>query len=144
MGGIKLKVIEKIYDITPGNQKILTDTSNIPMKKLNDQDIEIFINILESLDFENYVAIRCEPKSSRYKHSKINFKKRNLEGQGLKIIIPSNIIDIYIRLAIFLRLKLSGDTDTLTEASNFFDELYKRGEIQNEQQFRKAVNKFQI
>ena len=48
-------------------------------------------------------------------------------GKGIeKIIIPSNIIDIYTRLEILLGLKLSGHTDTLTEASNLIDELYKR------------------
>ena len=67
----------------------------------------------------------------------------DLEGQGVKIIIPSNIIDIYTRLEILLGLKLSGHTDTLTEASNLIDELYKRGEIQNKQQYRNALNKFQ-
>ena len=54
----------------------------------------------------------------------------DLEVEGVKIIIPSNIIDIYTRLEILLGLKLSGHTDTLTEASNLIDELYKRGEIQ--------------
>ena len=66
-----------------------------------------------------------------------------LKGKGIeKTIIPSNIIDIYTRLEIFLDLKLSGHTDTLTEASNLIDELYKRGEIQNKQQYRNAPNKF--
>ena len=69
------------------------------------------------------------------------FDEINLEGQGVKIIIPSNIIDIYTRLEILLGLKLSGHTDTLTEASNLIDELYKRGEIQNKQQYRNAPNK---
>ena len=68
----------------------------------------------------------------------------NLQGEGVKIIIPSNIIDIYTRLEILLGLKLSGHTDTLTEASNVVDELYKRGEIQNKQQYRNALNKFKI
>ena len=67
----------------------------------------------------------------------------DLEGLGVKIIIPSNVIDFYTRLEIFLGLKSSGHTDTLTEASNLIDELYKRGEIQNKQQYRKALNKFQ-
>ena len=53
MGSNKFKINEKIYDITPGNKKVITDTSNIPLKKLNDKDKEIFVNILESLDFEN-------------------------------------------------------------------------------------------
>ena len=47
-----------------------------------------------------------------------------------KTIIPSTIIDIYTRLEVLLGLKLSGHTDTLTEASNLIDELYKRGKIQ--------------
>ena len=66
----------------------------------------------------------------------------DLEGQGMKIIIPSNIIDIYTRLEVLLGLKLSGHTDTLTEVSNLIDELYKRVEIQNKQQYRNALNKF--
>ena len=66
----------------------------------------------------------------------------DLQGEGVKVIIPSNIIDIYTRLEILLGLKLSGHTDTLTEASNLSDQLYKRGEIQNKQQYRKAPNKF--
>ena len=75
-----------------------------------------------------------------------NIKKEepDLEGQGVKIIIPSNIIDIYTRLEVLLGLKLSGHTDTLTEASNLIDELYKRGEIQNKQQYRNALDKFKI
>ena len=56
-----------------------------------------------------------------------------LKGQGVKIIIPSNLIDFRTRLEVLLVLKLSGRTDTLTEASNLKDEFYKRVEIQNEQ-----------
>ena len=65
-----------------------------------------------------------------------------LQGQGVKIIIPSNIIDIYTRLEVSLRLKLSGRTDTLTEASASIEELYKRSEIQKKKQYRNALNKF--
>ena len=67
----------------------------------------------------------------------------DLQGEGNeKVIIPFNIIDIYTRLEILLGLKLSGQTNTLTEASNLIDKIYKRGEIQNEQQNRRAPNKF--
>ena len=66
----------------------------------------------------------------------------DLQGEGFKIIIPSNIIDIYTRLEVLLGLRISGHSDTLTEASNLIDELYKRGEIQNKQQYRNALNKF--
>ena len=129
MGGNKLQINENNYDITPGIQKVLTETSNILLKKLNDKDNEKFINILESLDFENHKAIRGESKLDRYKQSKTNFKKRvdksDLEGQRVEIIIPTNMIDIYTRLEILHGLKLSGHCDTLTEASNLIDELYK-------------------
>ena len=74
-----------------------------------------------------------------------NFKKEepvNSEGEGIqKIIIPSNIIDIHTRLEILLGLKLSGHSDTLTEASNLIDELYKQGEIKNKQQYQNALDK---
>ena len=66
----------------------------------------------------------------------------DLQGERVKIIIPSNIIYIYTTLEVLLGLKLSGHNDTLREASNLIDELYKRGEIQNEQQYRDALNKF--
>ena len=66
-----------------------------------------------------------------------------VKGRAIKnIIIPSNIIDIYTMLEVLLGLKLSGHTDTLTEAKNLIAELYKRGEIQNKQQYRNAPNKF--
>ena len=141
MGDKKLKIDEKIYNITPGIQKVLTDTSNIPIKQLNDQDGGIFIKILESLNFESYKAIRGESKSGRYEQPKTIFNKHIFEGQGVKTIIPSNIIGIYTRLEALLGLKLNGHTDTLIEASNLLDELYKRGEIQSKQQYRNALNK---
>ena len=46
-----------------------------------------------------------------------------------------------LRLQILLGLKLSRHTDTLTEASNLIDEIYKKGEIQTEQQYKNALNK---
>ena len=75
-----------------------------------------------------------------------NIKKEEpLDGEGIhKIIIPNNIIDIYTRLEVLLGLKISGHTDTLTEASNLIDALYKLGEIQNKQQYRNVLNKFKI
>ena len=142
MGGNKFKINEKIYDITPGIQKVLTDASNILMKKLNVKDREIFNNVSENLDLENDKAISGESKSGRYKQSKTNFKKHISEEQRIPIIIPSNIIDIYTRLEILLGLKVSVHTDSLAEASNLINELYKRGEIQNKQHYRNALNKF--
>ena len=66
-----------------------------------------------------------------------------LKGNGIeKIISPSNIIDIYTRLDILLGFKISGHNDTLTEARNLIDQLYKLVEIQIKQQNRNALNKF--
>ena len=141
MGVNKLKIDGKIHEIPQSIQKVSTDTSNIPIKQLNEKDRDIFTNILESLIFENYKAIRGESKLGRYKQSKSNLIKHNLKGEGVKIIIPSNIIDIYTRLEALLGLKLSGHTNTLTEASALIDELYKRDDIQNKQQYQNALNK---
>ena len=66
-----------------------------------------------------------------------------LQGEGVKYVIPSTLIDIYIGLEIIKGLKLSGHTGTLRDlASNLFDALYRRGEIQNERQYRNALDKF--
>ena len=45
------------------------------MKKLNDKDRKIFKIFLQSLNFENYKAMRGESKSGRYKISKTIPKK---------------------------------------------------------------------
>ena len=66
----------------------------------------------------------------------------DLKRKGVRNIIPSNVIAIYTRLEVLLGLKLSGHTNTLTEAGNLIDELFKRGEIQNKQQYRNALEKF--
>ena len=66
----------------------------------------------------------------------------DLECQGVKITIPSNFTEIYTRLEVLLGLELSGHTNALIKASNLIDEIYKRGKIQNEQQYRNALNKF--
>ena len=72
----------------------------------------------------------------------ITLDSDDLQGEGVKIIIPSLIIAIYSRLEVLLGLKLSGHTETLTEANNLIDELDKIDEIQNEQKYRNALDKF--
>ena len=47
----------------------------------------------------------------------IEDKSADLQGEGVKTIILSNIIDIYTRLEKLLGLKLFGHIDSLTEAS---------------------------
>ena len=55
--------------------------------------------------------------------------------------IPSDSYAIWTRSQNLLGLKLSGHTDTLKEASQLNDELYKRGEIETEQQHHTAIDK---
>ena len=143
IGGTEVEINNKIFNIRQGIQNVFTQTSNIPLKELNNQEREIYNNILKTLDFEKYKPKFGDSKSYRYKQFKSNFNKRNLEGQGIeKILNPSNIIDIYTRLEVLLGLKISGHSNTLREASNLKDELYKLGEIERKQQYRNAPNKF--
>ena len=65
----------------------------------------------------------------------------NLQGGRLKTIMPSYIFEICTRLEVLLWWKLSGHTNNITEASNLMNEIYKRGEIRNEQQDRNALDK---
>ena len=66
----------------------------------------------------------------------------DLQWDGMKITISCNNIDFWTRLELLLALKQSGHSDTLTEASYLIDEIYKGGEIKNEQQYRNALDKF--
>ena len=125
-----------------------------------DEDKLTLYNILKNVGFYSMIHNKGL-KSARKKDALYNLPKaiaefrnptlpeiaiieglsNDLEGYGVEIIIPSKIIDIYTRLEI-LCLKLSCHSDTLTEASNLIDELYNRGEIQNKQEHRNALDKF--
>ena len=154
--GDTIKINENVYELTPEIYKALTYTSYTGNTMKNENDILMMYNIIRDIGYNGI--------GDRDSKRKIFFTKKlpklvediqnktfdeitddsdDLQGDGVKIIIPSNIIDIYTRLEVLLGLKFSGHTDTLTEASNLIDELYKRGEIQNKQQYRNALSKFQ-
>ena len=154
LGGDRIQIKDNIYDLTPEIYKALSDTGYTGKNMKNENDILMMYNIINDL---GYTGIGDKP-SKRKTFFTITLPKLVEEignkifeeitdnpgdlGQGVKIIIPSNIIDIYTRLEVLLGLKLSGHTDTLTEASNLIDELYKRGEINTKQQYQNALNKF--
>ena len=156
IGGDKLRIRDNVYELTPEIYKALSDTGPTGKDMKNENDILMMYNIIKDL---GYTGIGDKP-SKRKIFFTITLPKlveeiqnrtfeeitlasdNDLQGEGVKIIIPSNIKDIYTRLEVLLGLKLSGHSDTLTEASNLIDELYKRGEIQNKQQYRNALNKF--
>ena len=140
-----VEVEGKKFNITPNLQKVFTYTTGKSLKKLDKAENRTYKKLLETLSYESFKPKSGEITSGRYKNTQKILNPGNLQGQGIeKFIIPSNIFDIYTRQEILLGLKLSGHTDTLTEASNLIDELYKRGEIQNKQQYRNAPIKFQI
>ena len=131
------------FNITPNLQNVFTDTTGKSLKKSDKTEIITYKQLLKTLNCKNYKPKFGENKSGRYKNTRNILVRNNLHGRGIeKFVIPSNIIDIYTRLEILLGLKLSGHTDTLTEASALIDQLYKLGEIQNKQQYRNALNKF--
>ena len=150
LGGNKILVGDnKVYDISIEMHKALSNSTYTGKSMKNKEDDLKLYNFLTDI---GYTKNRSKNKTSQMKFfTKLinqfrNIKKEEpniLKGQGIeKIIIPANIIDIYTRLEILLGLKLSGHSNTFTEASNLIDELYKLGEIQNNQQYLNALNKF--
>ena len=157
LGENRISINNQEYDIKPNIQEYFTNTQQTT-KNMDDEDKTTVYNILKNLGF--YSTRHTKGKNSaRMKDALKNLPREiakirnsplpaienesdNLQGEGVKIIIPSNIIDINTRLEVLLRLKLSDHTDTLTEASNLLDEFYRRSEIQNKQQYRNALNKF--
>ena len=142
-GGSKIEIEGIDFNITPNLQNVFTDTTGKSLKKLSKKENRTYKQLLNTLNYKDYIPRYGETNSGRYKNTKDILKPNNLQGRGIeKIIIPNNIIDIYTRLEVLLGLKLSGHTDTLTEASNLIDELYNRGEIKNKRQYRNALDKF--
>ena len=136
--GTKVEINENLNNISPGIRNVLVDQSYDTAKSMTDKDKLFFRDILQKTGYYNRIPTKGRWMSrDRYiKYDLDNHVSRilnldtKLKGRGIeKITIPSNIIDIYTRLEILLGLKLSGHADTLTEASNLIDELYKQGEI---------------
>ena len=133
----KIQVYENIKEFPPELHKALSLSSYTGKSMKNENDRRTLDNSSTDIGYTGDVDEKINQNKFFKKLFKQfrNIKKEepdNLKGQGLeKIIIPSSMIDIYTRLEILLGLKLSGHTDTLTEASNLIDELYKRCEIEN-------------
>ena len=142
-GDSRIELKRKDFNITPNLQKVFTDTTGKSLKKLDKTEMQTYKQLLKTLNYKNYKHKSGEKNSGRYTNTQNILIPINFQGRGIeKIIIPSNIIDIYTRLEVLLGLKLSGHTDTLTEDSNLIDHLYNLGEIQNKKQYRNALDKF--
>ena len=124
LGGNSWRIGDNVYEITPEIHKALSSTLYTGETMKNENDILMFDNILRDV---KYTGEGDRPSKRKNFFTELpkrvneiqnkTFNEIDLEVQGLKIIIPSNIIDIYTRLEILLGLKLSGHTDTLTEAT---------------------------
>ena len=149
LGGDKKRIRDTDYELTPANYKVLSLTGYTGKILNNESDISLMNNIMNDSGYvgdrhskRKIFSTKVLPKTFADIQNKI-FDETDLEGQGVKIIIPSNITDIYTRFQVLLGLKTSGHTDTLTEAINLIDEIYEGGEAQNKQQYRNALNKYQ-
>ena len=158
LGGDKLRIRDNVYELTPEIYKALSYTGYTGESMKKASDILMMNNIIRDL---NYTGDRDKPSKRKTFFTKSlpklveeiqnrTFEEitidsdSDLQGEGVKIIKPSNIIDIYTRLEDLLGLKLSGHTHTLIEASNLNDELYKRGENKiNNNIERLLINFFQ-
>ena len=125
-GDSRVEIKDKNVNITPNLQKVFTDTTGKSLKKLDKMENLTYEKLLKTLNYEKYKPKFGEINSGRYKNTKNILKPINLQGRGVRVIIPSNIIDIYTRLEVLPGQKLSGHTDTLTQACTLIDELYKR------------------
>ena len=152
-----IKLNENIYDSNPERCEALSSTTYTGKTMKNEDDILTMYNIVRDLGYTGIDDKKSNRKTfftitlpilvddiQKKTFDEITDDSDGLQGEGVKFIIPSNIIDFYTRLEMLLGLKLSGHQDTLTEASNLMDELYKRGEIENKQLYRNASNEFHI
>ena len=120
LGGIRVRINGEEYDLTPEIQTAFTDTRYKFNNSISDDEsVLTFDNILESLDYKRTKF----SNSKRTKTIKKELEKRadkilnppipiqavenkegsdNIQGEGMEIVIPSNIIDIWTRLKVVL------------------------------------------
>ena len=148
LGANKLRIRDNDYELTPEIYKALSFTGYNGKTMKNENDILMMNKIARDLGYTS-VGDRDSKRKLLFTKTlpelvddfqnktfeQITDNSDDLQGEGIIIIIPSKVIDIYTRLESLLGLKLSGKIDTLTEASNLIDELYKIVEIQNEQRY---------
>ena len=126
--------------------KALSSTGYTGRKMNKDGDILTFNNILNDVGYigdgertskrKNLIMNELPCRVAEIETGIVDEDESvEIEGRRMKIIIPSNIIDFWTRLEFLLGSKLSGLTDTLTEASNLIHEIYKKGELEIEEQY---------
>ena len=108
MGGDSCKIKDNVNEISPEIHKALSSTGYTGETMKSENDILMMNNIIRDLGYTG----TGDKKSNRKTFFTITlpklveeiqnktFNEIDLEGEGVKIIIPPNIIDIYSRLAV--------------------------------------------
>ena len=102
LGGDTIQIKDNVYDLTPEIYKALCFTGYDGKTMKNENDILMLNNIIEDLgytgigDHKSFRKTFLTEKLPKLVEEIQNrtFDEIDLEGQGVKIIIPSNIIDI--------------------------------------------------
>ena len=115
LGGTEVEINENKYNITKGIQIVFNDKTYETAKSMNDNEKVVFRDIILKTDYyrriptkdrmpgrDRYIKFELDDDVNRilnlYTKPKTTPK---LKGRGVeKIIIPSNIIDIYTRLEV--------------------------------------------
>ena len=96
-GVSRIEIKGKSLNITPKLQNVFTDTTGKSLKRIDRMENLTYKRLLKTLNYEHYKPKSRKNNSGRYKNTKNILKPINLQGEGVKIIVPSNIIDIYTR-----------------------------------------------
>ena len=116
LGGDRIQIKDNIYDLTHEIYKALSDTGYTGKTKKNESDILMMNKIINDLGYtgvgdrdskrKTFLTITLPnivEKIQNRTFEEITLDSDNdLQGQGVKIIIPSIIIDIYTRFEILL------------------------------------------
>ena len=118
-GGARIKINDIVYDLTPEIYKASSSTSNTGKTMTNEEDILRMCNVIRELGNTG----RGERQPSRKTFFTITLPKLvndiqnktfdeitdssdDLQGEGVKIFIPSYMTDIYTRRKLLLGLKI--------------------------------------
>ena len=117
LGGDKLRIRDNDYELTPEIYKALSYTGYTGKTVKNENDILMLNNIINDLGYtgvgdktskrktfftKTLPKLVEEIQNNPFEEITLD-SDSDLQGEGVKIIIPSNIIHIYIRLEIYSR-----------------------------------------
>ena len=119
LGGDRIRIKDNVYGITPDIYKTLSYTGYTGETMKNENDILMMSNIINDLAYTSIGDRRSNRKTfftetlpklvekiQNKTFEEIINDSDDLQGEGIKTIIPSNIIDIYTRLEVLLGIKL--------------------------------------